>query len=96
MIKIFAKRSSGKILGAGILGDAAGDLIGELAVAMRNGVTLRKLADTTHPYPTLALGVRRAADQWYVRKRSRKFVRLLQLLFGYRGTLRDFDPNEIV
>jgi dihydrolipoamide dehydrogenase len=96
MIKVFAKRASGKILGATILGASAGDLIGELSVAMRNGVTLRQLADTIHPYPTLGLGVRRAADQWYVRKRSRRFVAVLQKLFGYRGALRDFDPNEIV
>ncbi len=96
LIKVFAKRATGKILGASVLGESAGDLICELAVAMRNGVTLRQLADTIHPYPTLGLGVRRAADQWYVRKRSRRFVRVLQILFGYRGPVRDFDSDEIV
>ena len=96
LIKVFATRATGTILGATVLGSSAGDLMCELAVAMRNGVTLRKLADTIHPYPTLGLGVRRAADQWYVRKRSRRFVRLLQFVFGFRGPLRDFAPDEIV
>ena len=96
VLKVFAKRGSGKILGATILGESAGDLICELAVAMRNGVTLRRLADTIHPYPTLGLGVRRLADQWYVGKRSRRFVRVLQFLFGFRGPTREFTRGEIV
>ena len=96
LLKVFATRGSGRILGATILGESAGDLICELAVAMRNGVTLRKLADTIHPYPTLGLGVRRVADQWYVAKRSRRFVRVLQILFGFRGPTREFTRGEIV
>ena len=96
VLKVFATRGSGKILGATILGESAGDLICELAVAMRNGVTLRRLADTIHPYPTLGLGVRRLADQWYVAKRSRRFVRVLQFLFGFRGPTREFTRGEIV
>ncbi len=96
LIKVFATGATGKILGASLLGAGAGDLACELAVAMRNGVSLRQIADTIHPYPTLGLGVRRAADQWYVRKRSRRMVAALRALFGYRGALRDFDPDEIV
>ncbi len=72
-------------------------MIGEFALAMRNKVTLRNMADTIHPYPTYALGNRRAADQWYVRKQSRMFVRLLKLIFRYHGQLPDTsDPNRIV
>jgi len=97
MIKVFARKFDGRIFGASILGAHAGEMIGEFAVAMRNKVTLRNLADTIHPYPTYALGNRRAADQWYVRKQSRLFVRLLQRVFGYRGPLPDTsDPNRIV
>ncbi|HEU4403833.1 MAG TPA: FAD-dependent oxidoreductase [Polyangiaceae bacterium] len=96
LVKVLATRPGGRILGASVLGAAAGELIGELAVAMRNGVTLRRLADTIHPYPTYGLGVRRAADQWYVRKRSKALVRVLRFVFGYRGLVRDFDPDEIV
>jgi pyruvate/2-oxoglutarate dehydrogenase complex dihydrolipoamide dehydrogenase (E3) component len=97
MVKVLAREFDGRIYGASIVGAHAGDMIGEFALAMRNKVTLRNMADTIHPYPTYALGNRRAADQWYVRKQSRTFVRLLQRVFGYRGQLPDTsDPNRIV
>jgi pyruvate/2-oxoglutarate dehydrogenase complex dihydrolipoamide dehydrogenase (E3) component len=97
MVKVFARKLNGRIYGASILGAHAGDMIGEFALAMRNKVSLRKMADTIHPYPTYALGNRRAADQWYVRKQSRMFVRLLKLIFRYHGQLPDTsDPNRIV
>ena len=85
MIKVLARSFTGKIHGVSILGVNAGEMIGEYALAMRNGVTLRQIADTIHPYPTYVLGNRRAADQWYVRKLSPTFVRWLQRIFGYRG-----------
>lgn len=96
-IKIFAKKWNGKILGATVLGKHAGELISEYAVAMKNGVTLRKLADTIHPYPSYGLGARRAADQWYIKSQSLGLVKLLQFLFRYKGPLPDLsDPNRIV
>lgn len=79
----------GKILGAHIVGEHAGEMICELALAMKNGLSLRQVADTIHPYPTYLLGVRRAADQWYIRRTPRGLVRLLRLLFRYRGTVSD-------
>ncbi len=96
LIKVFAKPFTGKILGATILGTAAGDMIGEFALAMRNGITLRQISDTIHPYPTYGLGVRRAADQWYAQKQSPTLVRLLQKVFGYRGPVIEPDPDRIV
>ena len=97
LIKVFAKKMNGKILGAAIYGKQAGDLISEYAIAMRYGVTLRNIADTIHPYPTYALGVRRAADQWYVKNQSEWLTRLIKGIFGYRGTIPDLsDKNRIV
>lgn len=95
-IRVYARPWDGKILGASILGSRAGDLIGELAVAMRNGVSLRRLSDTIHPYPTYGLGVRRAADQWYARKQSPWLVRLVQKLYGYHGSVPEAAPERIV
>lgn len=85
---------TGKILGATIYGKHAGDLIGEYALAMRNGVTLRNMADTIYPYPTYGLGVRRAADQWYVQSQSTWMVKLIKWLFGYRGTVPDLSDED--
>lgn len=96
-IRVYAAGFDGKIFGVDILGARAGDLIAEFALAMRNGVTLRRMSDTIHPYPTYALGNRRAADQWYVRKQSGTLVGLLKFFFGYKGEIPDTsDPDRIV
>ena len=97
MIKVHAKKWNGKILGASVVGTNAGEMISEYAVAMKNGITLRNLADTIHPYPTYGLGARRAADQWYIKNQSEWQVKLIKKLFGYRGEIPDFsDPDRIV
>ncbi len=96
LIKIHARPRSGKILGASILGARGGDLICELALAMRRGVALRHISDAIHPYPSYGLGVRRAADQWYIKRYSPAFVRVLKRLFGYRGKVLEYGPDEIV
>ena len=93
-IKVLAKSLTGKILGVSILGTNAGEMIGEYALAMRNGVTLRQVADTIHPYPTYVLGNRRAADQWYVRKITPNLIRWVRRIFGYRGRLPDPPAPE--
>jgi len=96
-IKIYAKKWNGKILGASVLGAHAGEMISEYAVAMRNGVTLRNIADTIHPYPSYGLGARRAADQWYIKNQSATVVKWIKRIFGYRGTIPDYsDPERIV
>ncbi len=96
LIKVFAKRWNGKILGASVLGVHAGELISEYAVAMKNGVTLRTLSDTIHPYPSYGLAARRAADQWYAQKQSTTFTKILQTVFGYDGPVLEPDPDRIV
>jgi len=96
LIKVFAKSWNGKILGASVLGAHAGELISEYAVAMKNGVTLRHLSDTIHPYPSYGLAARRAADQWYAQKQSTTFTKILQTVFGYEGPVIEPDPDRIV
>ncbi|NNF57915.1 MAG: FAD-dependent oxidoreductase [Rhodothermaceae bacterium] len=96
-IKVFATKWRGKIFGVSIVGERAGELLGLYAVAMKGGLSLREIADTIIPYPTYALGARRAADQWYVRKQYPQAIKLLQRVFGYRGTVPPPpDPNRIV
>ncbi len=96
LIKVHATSLTGKILGASVLGERAGELITSFALAMRNGTTLRNIADTIHPYPTYGEGVRRVADQWYVQKQSPFLTKIVQTLFGYRGPVLDPGPNEIL
>jgi len=95
-IQVHAKSLTGRILGVSILGAHAGEMISTFALAMRNGVTLRNIGDTIHPYPAWGEGVRRVADQWYVQKQSTTVTRLLQTVFGYRGPVIAPDPERII
>ncbi|MTI86391.1 MAG: dihydrolipoyl dehydrogenase [Balneolaceae bacterium] len=97
MIKIFAKKMSGKILGASVVGAHAGEFISEYALAMKNGVSMKGIADTIHPYPSWGLGARRAADQWYIKNQREWVVKLIQKIFGYNGQVPDYsDKNRVV
>ena len=52
----------GKILGADAVGARAGDLIGEISLAMTHGITLGQAASAIHPYPTYAEAFRKLGD----------------------------------
>lgn len=96
LIKVHATSLTGTIRGASVLGARAGELITSFTLAMRNGVTLRNIGDTIHPYPAWGEGVRRVADQWFVQKQSPTFTRVLQTLFGYDGPVFEHGPNDII
>lgn len=97
LVKIYANKLTGKIYGASVVGAHAGEFISEYALAMKNGVSMRGIADTIHPYPSWSLGARRAADQWYIKNQSEWSVKMIKRVFGYRGEIPDFsDPDRIV
>ncbi|MBI4907285.1 MAG: FAD-dependent oxidoreductase [Acidobacteria bacterium] len=87
LIKVLANRW-GRILGVTILGAHAGELIGEYAVAMKNGIRLDKVSSTIHPYPTFGMGNRRAADLFVTTKFTPAMARLIRWVFRLRGENR--------
>lgn len=60
-VKILAHKDTDRILGAHIIGPAAGDLIHEVCVAMEFGASAEDLALTCHAHPTYSEAVREAA-----------------------------------
>ena len=60
-VKILADKDTDRILGAHIIGPAAGDLIHEVCVAMEFGASAQDLALTCHAHPTFSEAVREAA-----------------------------------
>ncbi|HVW37110.1 MAG TPA: dihydrolipoyl dehydrogenase [Pirellulales bacterium] len=54
LTKIVVDPESDRVLGVGIVGPDAGDLISEGVLAIEMGCTPRDLADTIHPHPTLS------------------------------------------
>ena len=66
--KIITTGWKGKIIGAHIVGPNAGELISELALAIKKGMTVKDISSTIHVYPTLALGTRQTADLFFRHK----------------------------
>ena len=60
-VKIIAAAESGEVLGAHIVGQSAGDLIAEAALAMRLHATLDDIAATIHVHPTFSEAMLEAA-----------------------------------
>jgi dihydrolipoamide dehydrogenase len=51
-VKILADKNNDKVLGVHILGDMAGTMISEAAIAMEFGASSEDIARTCHPHPT--------------------------------------------
>ncbi len=80
-IKLILAQKGERILGAHLVGERAGELLGELALAMRHGLGLNKVLATIHAYPTLSAGLQQAAWESYLTSdalpRAQKIIRLL-------------------
>ncbi|MBI2438111.1 MAG: mercuric reductase [Lentisphaerae bacterium] len=63
-IKILVRKGSDRILGATIVSTHAGEMIGEISVAMAAKAGLKALSGVIHPYPTQAEAVKRVADAY--------------------------------
>ena len=57
-----AGRGHGRILGGGIVGIHAGDMIGEIALAIEMGADAVDIGKTIHPHPTLGESIGMAAE----------------------------------
>lgn len=60
-IEIVRERGTNKILGGRIVAREGGELVSELALCMKHGISTDQLAETLHPYLTLSEGLRLAA-----------------------------------
>jgi len=60
--KLIFDEESDRIIGAGIVGVHAGDLISELALAIEMGCEASDIGHTIHPHPTLSESVAMAAE----------------------------------
>jgi pyruvate/2-oxoglutarate dehydrogenase complex dihydrolipoamide dehydrogenase (E3) component len=77
-LKVLTAQGGDRILGVTVVGERAGDLVHELAVAMKHGVGLRGIAGTIHAYPTFAEAARKAAD----RQQKARLTPLALKVFG--------------
>ena len=74
MVKIAVGRG-GRVLGAGIAGAGAGEMINLWAFAIANRLTLKNFRDYVAPYPTLSEIGKQAAISYYSPMARNRFVR---------------------
>ena len=79
-VKIHTKKGTDKIVGATIVAENAGDMISEIAVAMKNKVGLAGIGATIHPYPTQAEAIRKLGDQYSKTKLTPMSAKILKFL----------------
>jgi dihydrolipoamide dehydrogenase len=65
LTKLIIDPATERVLGAGIVGTNAGELIAETALAVERGAPASDLAETIHPHPSLSETVMEAAQAFY-------------------------------
>jgi len=60
-VKLVARQDSGEVVGGHVVGPHAGELVAEVALAMRLHATIDDLAATIHIHPTFSEAVMEAA-----------------------------------
>ena len=65
LTKLIIEPESERILGVGIVGHGAGELISEGVLAVQMGATARDLAESVHPHPTLSETLMECAEVFY-------------------------------
>ena len=63
-VRLLTAPGRDKILGASIVAPRAGDMLAEVALAMRHGLGVRALFSTLRAYPTYAEAIGATAGQW--------------------------------
>jgi pyruvate/2-oxoglutarate dehydrogenase complex dihydrolipoamide dehydrogenase (E3) component/uncharacterized membrane protein YdjX (TVP38/TMEM64 family) len=79
LLVVIAKRLTGEILGAHIIGPRAGELIGIVTLAMENNLSLYRLRSAIFAYPTYSLILKKAGDYFLAKQISTLKVDLFNL-----------------
>ncbi|MFH1857697.1 MAG: dihydrolipoyl dehydrogenase [Candidatus Omnitrophota bacterium] len=66
-VKLVGESPGGKLVGAHLIGPHVTELIGELALACRVGISIRDIQEVPHPHPTLSESVEEAARDFVQR-----------------------------
>jgi len=61
-VKVIAEKGSRRLVGVTVVGEEASTLISEVAVALKQGMTVQELAEVIHAHPTLPEIIKEAAE----------------------------------
>jgi len=82
--RLHVEAKTGKLLGGTLVGSHAGENIGELALAMTQGLTVGALATTVLPYPTQGEVLKRLGDSWNRRRLTPRAKNFLTRFLAWR------------
>ncbi len=80
-LKLVLAAGSDRILGATLVAEHAGEMIGALTLAINQRIGLGKFASTIFPYPTQAEVIKKAANLWRKGKLSPRVQAILRAWF---------------
>ncbi len=83
-VKVLTVPGKDKILGATIVGEHAGEIIAEYALAMKHGIGLNGILATLHTYPTFAEANKYAAGVWKKAHAPQRLLRWLERFHAWR------------
>ncbi len=83
-VKVLTAPRSDRILGVTLVGERAGELIAEYALAMRHGIGLNRVLATLHAYPTFAEANKYAAGVWKKAHAPQRLLRWLERFHAWR------------
>jgi len=83
-VKVLTVPGKDRILGANIVGAAAGEMIAEFVAAMKHGIGLNKILGTIHAYPSYVEGNKYAAGNWKKAHAPEKVLKYLERFHGFR------------
>lgn len=84
VVKVLTPPGKDKILGVTIVGEHAGDLLAEYALAMKYNLGLKKIMGVIHTYPTLAEANKYAAGEWSRANAPQKLLDFVEKFHGWR------------
>lgn len=83
-VKVYTKKGKEELLGCVIVCPRAGEMIGEAALAMQNGVKISGFGQTIHPYPSYGEGLKQIGDAFTRTKLTNNAKGLLRTLLKAR------------
>lgn len=80
-LRVHLEKGKDRILGATLVADHAGDMLGELCLAVTHQIGLGKIASVIHPYPTQGEVLKKAADAYNRTKLTPTVQKLFATIF---------------
>ena len=82
-VRVYTHKNSDKILGAIVVGKAAGEMIIEFVHIIKNKQGLSKILSTIHPYPTMSEANKYVAGLWKKSTTSDRVFKLLEKIHKF-------------